>query len=320
MKRSRLISVLLFAPLGAACIATDHQVEPAKLGVSSRTSAMLAVIDQPGPIAFETIQSADWSVDRGGLINLENPKAKAAGLKDELEPIQLFFHALEHPTKGLFIVDTGAERALRDDKEHAGLSGMAAKAFGVERMKVKLPLADYLAKRGKPLAGVLLTHMHADHIAGIPDVPLGTPIYAGPGEATSRAFLNLFTQSLTDRLFAKQAPISVLGFSPDPDQRFDGVVDLLGDGSLWALHVPGHTPGSVAYLARTTSGPVLMTGDTCHTAWGWNNDVEPGSFTTDRAKNIESLGRLRRLVREHPAITVRLGHQSLQPSAATVQR
>jgi N-acyl homoserine lactone hydrolase len=311
MKLVRLAFLFTFVSASVACIATDHAVEPAKLGVARSTSSMLAVIDQPGPISFETVESADWSVDRSGLINLDHPKAKAAKLEDELEPIELFFHALEHPSKGLFIVDTGAERALRDDKEHAGLSGMAANAFGVDRMKVKVPLADYLAKRGKPLAGVLLTHMHADHIAGIPDVPPGTAIYVGPHEATSRAIMNVFTQSLTDRLFAKQGPIRELAFAPDPDKRFDGVIDLFGDGSVWALYVPGHTLGSVAYLARTTSGPVLMTGDTCHTAWGWNNDVEPGSFTTDRNGNIASLARLRRLVREHPGVTVRLGHQWL---------
>jgi hypothetical protein len=63
-----------------------------------------------------------------------------------------------------------------------------------------------------------------------------------------------------------------------------------------------------------------MTGDTCHTAWGWNNDVEPGSFTMDRKQNIVSLERLRRLAREHPAMAVRLGHQWLGTPAATVAR
>jgi N-acyl homoserine lactone hydrolase len=318
MKLASIALAFVSASTCVACLATDHAVEPAKLGVARRTADMLAVIDHPGPIRFETVTSADWSVDRGGLINLDHPKAKAAKLKDELEPIELFFHALEHPSQGLFIVDTGADRALRDDKEHAGLSGMAANAFGVDRMKVKVPLAEYLAQRGKPLSGVLLTHMHADHIAGMLDVPAGTPVFVGRHEATSRGFMNLFTQSLTDRLFAKQAPIRELEFKPDPDKRFDGVIDLFGDGSVWALYVPGHTPGSVAYVVRTSSGPVLMTGDTCHTAWGWNNDVEPGSFTMDRSKNIESLARLRRLSREHPAMLVRLGHQWLgsAPSAS----
>jgi N-acyl homoserine lactone hydrolase len=54
---------------------------------------------------------------------------------------------------------------------------------------------------------------------------------------------------------------------------------------------------------------VLFTGDTAHTRWGWENDVEPGSFTADHVKNATSLAQLRKLVEEHPAIEVRLGHQ-----------
>jgi glyoxylase-like metal-dependent hydrolase (beta-lactamase superfamily II) len=290
-------------------------VEPAKLGVARRTADLLAVIDQPGPIRLETISSADWSADRSGLINLDNPKAKDAKLQDGLEPIKWFFHALTHPAHGLFIVDTGAERALRDDREHAGLRGMAASIFGIDRLKVTMPLADYLERRGQKLSSVFLTHLHADHISGMPDVPNGASIYLGPNEAHARAFMNVFTQSLTDRLFERHGPMQELQFTKDADGRFDGLLDVIGDGSFWALYVPGHTPGSVAYLARTDKGPVLMTGDTCHTAWGWEHDVEPGSFTTDREKNIESLARLRQLVREHPAIEVRLGHQWLGDQA-----
>jgi glyoxylase-like metal-dependent hydrolase (beta-lactamase superfamily II) len=147
---------------------------------------------------------------------------------------------------------------------------------------------------------------------GVPDVPHGTPLYAGPGETRTRGFLNAITQGITDRELDGQAPLEEWPFKPDPDGRFEGVVDVFGDGSLWAILVPGHTVGSVAYLARTTTGPVLFTGDTCHTAWGWQNDVEPGGFSWDRPKNADSLGRLRRLVAEHPSIDVRLGHQLAQ--------
>jgi N-acyl homoserine lactone hydrolase len=94
-----------------------------------------------------------------------------------------------------------------------------------------------------------------------------------------------------------------------PDGLFDGVLDVFGDGSLWAIWVPGHTPGTIAYLARTLTGPVLLVGDACHTAWGWEHDVEPGSFSVDRAKGAESLARLERFVARHPKIDVRLGHQ-----------
>jgi glyoxylase-like metal-dependent hydrolase (beta-lactamase superfamily II) len=87
------------------------------------------------------------------------------------------------------------------------------------------------------------------------------------------------------------------------------VVDVFGDGSVFALSVPGHTRGSVAFLVRTTHGPVLLTGDTSHTRWGWEHDVEPGSASADRSRNRISLLELEALVARHPQVQVRLGHQ-----------
>jgi N-acyl homoserine lactone hydrolase len=306
--RSACLSAALF--LGA-CKLTTHPVQPSQLGTASSSEALLAVIDQPGPIQLETVNSADWSIDRSGLINLEHPKAKAAGLQEGMENIQIFFHALRHPERGLYIVDTGVELSLRDDPQHAVVNGRVADAFGVERMKFHKPLAEYLKGASTPLRGVLLTHMHADHILGMPDVPDNATVYVGRGEASARSLGNIVVQGITNHLFERKPALQELHFQPDSGDRFDGVIDLFGDKSLWAIASPGHTPGSVVYLARTTEGPVLMTGDTCHTAWGWQNEVEPGGFSVDPEKNVRNLKRLEQLVREHPAISVRLGHQAL---------
>jgi glyoxylase-like metal-dependent hydrolase (beta-lactamase superfamily II) len=232
-------------------------------------------------------------------------------LKDQDEPIQIFFHVIRHPTQGMYIVDTGVERALRDDPDHAAVRGIIASVMHREKMKFNAPLGEWLGQHQEPLRGVLLTHLHLDHVMGVPDVPKGTPIFAGPGETKERAFLNIVVRPSIDRALEGQVPIEEWPYKPDADGRFAGVVDVCGDGSLWALSMPGHTRGSTAYVARTPKDPVLLTGDTCHTAWGWENDVEPGSFTSDHAGNAESLARLRTLVREHPAIDVRLGHQAL---------
>jgi glyoxylase-like metal-dependent hydrolase (beta-lactamase superfamily II) len=179
-------------------------------------------------------------------------------------------------------------------------------------MKVHTALGDYLAAHSDKLAGVMLTHAHLDHVAGMPDVPHGTPIYAGPGECTGTSLLNFAVRGPTDRALDGQGPVSEWAFQPDPDGRFDGVIDVFGDGSLWALYVPGHTPGSTAYVARTKTGPVLLTGDVSHTAWGWANGVGPGSFSADQARGRVSLARLRRLAAEHPAMQLRLGHQPVE--------
>jgi glyoxylase-like metal-dependent hydrolase (beta-lactamase superfamily II) len=305
------IGFALFATSLGACSFSSHPTEPSKLGTASHASALLAVIDQPGPVDVETVNSADWAIDRSGLINLDHPRAKEAQLVDGEEPIQLYFHVVRHPTRGAYIVDTGIERAFRDAPDRAAVRGMVASFMHREKMNIHIPLGDFLAQEKAPLAGVFLTHLHLDHVMGTPDVPKGTPIYAGPGETSARAFLHMFVRPSVDRALEGQAPIQEWSFAPDSDGRFAGIIDVFGDGTLWALSTPGHTPGSTSYVARTPKGPVLLTGDTCHTAWGWEHDVEPGSFTADHAGNAESLARLRTLVREHPAIDVRLGHQSL---------
>ena len=315
MKTLARIGLVLAATSLGACAFSSHPTQTSTLGTSRSSADLSAVIDQPGPVEVETVASADWLVDSSGLINLDHPKAKAAGLQGGDEPIHIYFHVVRHPTQGMFIVDTGIERALRDDPEHAALRGLVASFMHREKMTIKAPLGEWLSQHKEPLRGVLLTHLHLDHVSGAPDIPKGTPIYAGPGETRAQSFLNIVVRPNIDRALEGQAPLQEWAFQPDSAGKFAGVLDVFGDGSLWALSLPGHTPGSVAFVARTPKGPVLLTGDTCHTAWGWENDVEPGTFTADHPGNAESLARLRTLVREHPAIEVRLGHQSLLESA-----
>lgn len=308
LMKTTFATALLFL---AGCAVSSHATRPTELGTSRSTADLLAVIDTPGPIEFETVTSVDWAVPRSGLINLDHPKAKEAGLVEGDEPIQVYFHVLRHPTQGVFLVDTGIEKALRDHPETADIRGLVARYMGLEKMKFVAPLGDWLAAHPEPIRGVFFTHLHLDHAGGAGDLAAGTALYTGPGEAGASGFLNMFVQGSTDRLLAGKADIGEWAFKPDATGRFEGVLDVFDDGSVWALWVPGHTPGSTAYLVRTTRGPVLLTGDACHTRWGWEHDVEPGSFSVDRPQSAESLARLRRLVAEHPNIQVRLGHQRM---------
>jgi N-acyl homoserine lactone hydrolase len=320
MKRTHLVlATLAVVTLGFGARAavgfapTTHAVQRAALGTPTSAAAMEAVIDEPGPVTVESVVAADWAVSRAGLIDLDNPKARAAHLVDGDEPIVIQFHALRHPTRGLWLVDTGVERALRDDPKHSVLGAtFLARFLHLDKLKVREDTASWLAAHHETPAGVLLTHLHLDHVSGMRDIPASTPVYVGRGEARSRAALHWFLRGPTDAALEGKGPLRELAFEPDPSGTFDGVIDLFGDRTVFAIWVPGHTAGSVAYLARTPKGPVLFTGDACHTAWGWKNDVEPGTFSEDRARNAVSLDRLEKLVKRHPHIDVRLGHQILR--------
>lgn len=298
-----------------ACSASTHATHPGALGVPASEDALARMIEVPGPIRFERIVAADWAVDLGGLLDLDHPKARTAGLESGPEAIEIYFYLLEHPTAGDFIVDSGVAQAFREDGRHPDVSVLVEAAMNTESLEIHQSTAEWLATRERPLSGVFLTHIHLDHVMGLPDVPASTPVYVGPGETGGGAFLNLFTRGTIDRMLEREGalfewPRAERGEAPGEGMR--GVIDVFGDGSLFALHVPGHTPGSMAFLVRTTEGPKLLVGDTSHTEWGWTNDVTPGTFTADRESNALSLAWLRALADRSRAIEVHLGHQRLR--------
>ena len=268
------------------CALSSHPVTNATLGKASSSAKMERLIDQHGPIQLETINSADWSVPLAGLLNLSSPAAKEAGLKDRDEPIQVYAHLLKHPQRGNFLVDTGVSKKLVDDPGKEGLNWLVQKVMHTEKLQLKKSIAEILQGMDGKLSGVFLTHMHIDHISGMPDIPNDVPLYIGAGESTATSFKNMFVRGATNQLLQDKQPLQEWHFQPDPQNKFEGIIDVFEDGSVFAISVPGHTPGSTAFLIRTTHGPVLLTGDTSHTRWGWEHTVEPGDFTEDNERNL----------------------------------
>lgn len=76
--------------------------------------------------------------------------------------------------------------------------------------------------------------------------------------------------------------------------------DVFGDGSVVALHLPGHTPNHLALLVKLASGPVLLSGDLYHsTDARAKRGVPP--FNTDRAQTLASMDRFEKVAREQKA-------------------
>jgi glyoxylase-like metal-dependent hydrolase (beta-lactamase superfamily II) len=310
---------LALAILLSACSLTDHPAGPSTLGQPSSLAALQSALRAgPGPLAVRTVRSARWQVPLEGLLNLDHPAAIAAGLQDRPEPIGIYLHLITHPKHGTFMVDSGVSERFRDGPSEA-LSWIVAAALDLSTLEIEASTAQILKALDGPVAGVLLTHLHLDHVMGISDLAPGTALFAGPGETRARGFEQLFTRGTFNRLLQNGSAISEWPFDAatgsSAASNAIAVVDVFGDASLFALATPGHTPGHTAYLARAADGMHLYLGDATHTAWGWEHGVEPGTFSADVARSAGSLAALKQLAQEHPALKVYPGHQQLPTSA-----
>lgn len=311
------ITVFLFTLLGSLllnCTVTSLEPQKEERGKPvAWTSALQSLAGKGTTVTFRKVIAADWAVPREGLINIDHPKAKAASLKKGPEDIQIYFYVIEHPTAGRFIVDTGVAQVFRRPQAEWPIGRIIRAAMTMDNLKVHKSTAEWLKSETGVLSGVLVTHMHLDHIMGTPDIPSTVPFYVGPGESTTKHWQNTVVQGSTDRLMGPKRNLRELVFPKEGSESSKGLqtLDFFGDGSLFVFYSPGHTPGSLAFAARTTSGVELMLGDTCHTRWGWQNNVTPGEFTMNQERNARSLDALQELAKSVQGIRVHPGHQSM---------
>lgn len=302
--------ILLF---GSGCAQTSHEVQAVRplSGPEARRLSwpeIEARLEEPGPVRLRKIVAADWAVPLGGMLNLDHPRAEAAHLEDGPEAIQIYVYELEHAEHGGFLVDTGIARSVAQQTEEMPLRWPVTSAMPFEELKVRLDTRAYLESRQEPLRGVFLTHLHLDHILGLQDIPKEVPLYIGPEEHRDKRFTHLLVRPTTNLNLEGFSALGEWQMTHEEEAPF-AYIDIFGDASVVGLHVPGHTRGSMAFVVRSTEGAQLIVGDASHTAWGWQHEVEPGSFNTDGQEAADSLLRLRALAARHPSMRVHLGHQ-----------
>ena len=302
-KTLRLNLILLFFSLVISCRITSHKTIvqlPAEVYVAEKTEAF-------NKLYLNKIKSANWQAKLSGLLDLDDKKSKNEELRDRIEPVEVYFYVLEHPKYGTYLIDSGVEHALKEPAEDDHVGFMVKYVMGLENLKVHQTMKEWLESYDRDLEGLFLTHLHVDHILGLPDLPKSINIYAGPGEVTASSGLKSAAVRLTtNKLFEGHRPIQELDIEP-----YEGF-DFFGDRSLLIYSVPGHTKGSLAFLVHAQDGKHLVTGDTCHTVWGWEHGVAPGDFTEDRDDNRKSLSFLKKLVESEGGVKVHLGHQSIE--------
>jgi glyoxylase-like metal-dependent hydrolase (beta-lactamase superfamily II) len=152
---------------------------------------------------------------------------------------------------------------------------------------------------------VFFTHLHPDHTGGVPALGRETQFIFGNAEA------GFLARAAVANHFSGKSRFSGIDFSVAPSMAPLGPsVDLFGDGSFWAISVPGHTDDDIAYLINGTM-PVLVTGDASHFAWAFKAGVAPRGWNkVGTARGYVSLEQLRAFGKAYPKVRVIYGHEA----------
>jgi glyoxylase-like metal-dependent hydrolase (beta-lactamase superfamily II) len=176
---------------------------------------------------------------------------------------------LGHPEHGWTLFDTGYAPRMLDETRRWPFS--LYRQMTPLRLNPRLAVAAQLGALGlttDDIARVVISHFHADHVAGLRDFPRAALIAsrAAYEDAASRrgfrALLRGVIPALLPEDFASRATL-LSDFSGPTLPALGPTHDLFGDGSLLLMPLPGHARGQIGLLARTERGPILLAADGC---------------------------------------------------------
>ncbi|WP_256972563.1 MBL fold metallo-hydrolase [Saccharibacillus sp. O23] len=239
--------------------------------------------------------------------------------------IPALFACIEHPQAGPILFDTGySDRFFREtDPFPDRLYRMVTPV----RFEAGQSAAERLRASGIPpesIRQIVVSHFHADHVAGLHDFPQAEFLYEREAlesmrrlrgiRAVKRGFLPGLLPGDFDRRARPFAPESRIEVPEAllPRFPFRRVTDVLGDGSLLAVDLPGHAYGQIGLLLRTERGPALLCADAAWSAAAYRENRPPsalaGIIMPDRRAYADSFRALRELHEAFPELTILASH------------
>jgi glyoxylase-like metal-dependent hydrolase (beta-lactamase superfamily II) len=170
------------------------------------------------------------------------------------ERLPIHAWVIEHPD-GLILVDAGSSHRAHD---------APFATFHVTREEELDHQLRAVGFAPSDVSRVVLTHIHGDHIDGVPHVSRA-PVFAGAREI---AFTNSLPARFTRRATRQPLPPN---FEPRPIPldgpafgAFPGSTPLTPDGLVVAVPTPGHTPGHLSVVVVQPDHHVLLAGDVAY--------------------------------------------------------
>ncbi|HEY1642051.1 MAG TPA: N-acyl homoserine lactonase family protein [Streptosporangiaceae bacterium] len=228
-------------------------------------------------------------------------------------------YVIEHAA-GLILFDTGQDRASVTDDQYfpGGFTGHIYDRLARFEISEQDTLRAQLAALGYQPADVdtaILSHLHQDHIGGLPELTGADLLVSGAEWAELSGHqpeLRGFLRSHIQLPGLRWRQVSLDEAAEPGLAPFRRSLDVLGDGSLTLLPTPGHTAGSMSLLVRRPGRPpLLLAGDLTYGADLLRQGTLPGVGA--RRQLAASTRQVQALAEQLPGLVVLPAHD---PTAA----
>ncbi len=227
-------------------------------------------------------------------------------------PLQAFLIAHRD---GLVLFDTGIDPAVQFDKTYIRQAigrFLLARIFRLH-LKQTDRIDHVLSGVGvetKDIHKAIISHLHFDHVGGISQIPQAELLVNAREWAILSEPHPEKEWILREHIEIPGADWQQISFQATDDPLlvdFEGVHDVMGDGSMILLPTPGHTPGSVSMLIRRDGWkPILLVADLTYEVAMLEADRVPG--TGDPEALRASFHNVRRLRDRMPGLEIVASH------------
>jgi glyoxylase-like metal-dependent hydrolase (beta-lactamase superfamily II) len=240
------------------------------------------------------------------------------------------FAVMRHPRHGIALFDTGYTEAFTaETRAFPGLLyGRIAPVHIDDAESARSQLAALGIGAGD-VRHVVVSHFHADHMAGLRDFPKALVTCSRAAwnsvrnargvAAVLKGFLpGLMPRDVERRLrFVEDVPACAL---PAALTAFGVGRDLFGDGAVLAVDLPGHAAGHIGLLVHSASGaPTFLVGDAAWSREAIATAAPPPAITTALLGNTRvyraTLQRLSALHHASAGLTIVPSHAGQPPQA-----
>jgi glyoxylase-like metal-dependent hydrolase (beta-lactamase superfamily II) len=219
---------------------------------------------------------------------------------------------LEHSVRGPMLFDTGYAPRVLDAFAHwpDRLYKYATPTTLADPVVAQLPRFGFTAR---DIGAVIVSHLHADHVAGLRDFSQATFTLTQDAFALQQSVSGVpavrrgVLQSLFPADFAERAQI-VAQFSHEAVRAFGPTHDLCGDGSVRLMPLPGHARGQIGALVRTADGDVLLCADGAWTSQAYREQRPPHwlsyAIQDHMTEHFATLRALHEFSQAHPDVPI----------------